>query len=193
MLRKFLVSFLLGLALGGNAGAASVRPMQLDEIVDGAAVAFQGTCVANRSEREAATHLIVTHTTFRVKEVIKGSVPATYEIKQIGGSVGDLVYRVDGVPNFVPGEEYVVLLPGVSSAGFSSPVGLAQGKFTVKSDAAGAKVSNGRDFREMTAGIPDSALPASVAVASAQGESKVRDMRLDDFKQLVRARVARPK
>ena len=191
MLRKFILTCLLGFALAGNCGAASVRPLQLDEIVDGAAIAFQGTCLGNRSERDAATNLVVTYTRFRVNEVLKGSLPATYEIKQIGGVLGDLVYRADGIPNFVAGEEYVVMLPGVSAAGFSSPVGLGQGKFTVTPGAAGGRVANGRDFREMTAGIADASLPAAL-VAKAQA-AKVRDLDLVEFKQLVRARAARAK
>lgn len=191
MLRKFILTCLLGFALAGNCGAATVRPLHLDEIVDGAATAFQGTCLGNRSERDAATNLVVTYTRFRVGEVLKGSVPATYEIKQIGGVLGDLVYRAEGIPNFVAGEEYVVMLPGVSAAGFSSPVGLGQGRFAVIPGAAGGRVANGRDFREMTAGISDASLPASL-VAKAEG-AKVRDLDLVEFKQLVRARAARAK
>jgi hypothetical protein len=119
-------------------------------------------------------------------------VPGKYSIKQIGGKMpaGELSYRVDGVPTFEVGETYVVLLAGVSAAGFSSPVGLAQGKFTVRKDAAGSVVSNGRDFREMTAGIEPALLPQAIAKASAL-PAPVRSMDMDEFKQLVRARAVR--
>lgn len=191
MLRQFVVSCLL--ALAGTAGAASVRPLPLGEIIDTATVAFQGTCIANRTEREEATNLVVTYTTFAVKDVLKGTVPGTYVIKQIGGEMpeGELSYRVDGVPTFVVGEDYVVLLAGVSTAGFSSPIGLAQGKFTVQRDASGAKVSNGRDFREMTAGMPGVVLPEATAKGLGAVPAPVRQLGLEEFKQLVRAQAGR--
>lgn len=180
MLRKTLFYFYL-LTVALPAPAMSVLPLQLDEIIDTASVAFQGTCTANRTEREAQTNLVVTYTTFAVKDVLKGAVQTTHVIKQIGGKMpeGEMSYRVEGVPSFVVGEEYVVLLAGVSSAGFSSPIGLAQGKFTV--DAVGNRVSNGRDFREMTARMPTVLLPG--------GAAPVRHLGLDEFKQLIRARV----
>lgn len=189
MLKQFLIACLLGLALTGPAGATSVLPLQLDEIIDTATVAFQGTCTGNRTERETQTNLVVTYTTFAVKDVLKGAVQATHVIKQIGGKMpaGELSFRVDGVPTFVVGEDYVVLLAGVSAAGFSSPIGLAQGKFTVLQDASGQRVSNGRDFREMTAGMPSVVLPGVLAGAT----TPVPHLGLDEFKQLVRARARR--
>lgn len=193
MLARLLASLLFSLALAGSAGAASVLPLQLDQIVDGAAVAFEGTCVDNRTERDAATNMIVTYTTFTVQEVLKGTVPPTYVIKQIGGKMpgGEMSYRVDGIPTFSVGADYVVLLAGVSSAGFSSPVGLAQGKFTVTQDKTGARVSNGRDFREMTEGIASPAL--TKAMTKSVDGKPVRSVDLADFKQLVRERAGRPR
>ena len=193
MLARFLASCLMGLCLAGTAGAASVRPLQLGQIIDDAAIAFQGTCIDNRTEREAATNFVVTYSTFEVKDVLKGTVPSTYTIKQIGGKMpdGGLVYRVDGVPTFTIGQDYVVLLPLPSSIGFSSPIGLAQGKFTVEKDATGAKVANGRDFREMIAGMPAGSLPKTTR-ALGESQEKVRSIDLDDFKQIVRAHAGRP-
>ena len=186
---RLIAVFGLG-ALTGIAGATSVLPLQLDEIIDTATTAFEGTCTANRTEREAQTNLVVTYTTFAVKDVLKGAVQGTtHVIKQIGGKMpaGELSYRVEGVPTFAVGEDYVVLLAGVSSAGFSSPIGLAQGKFTVQKDAAGNRVSNGRDFRETTARMPAVVLPGVLAGATAP----VRHLGLDEFKQLIRARAGR--
>lgn len=183
MLRRNVACF-LGLALTLPVRAVSVLPLSLDQMIDGAAIAFEGTCIGNRTEREPATNLIVTYTTFAVKDILKGSVPTTHVIKQIGGDLPErgLSYRVDGVPKFVEGQDYVVLLAGVSAAGFSSPVGLAQGKFNVHPDASGRKVSNGRDFREMTTRL--SSLPAQGA------QAPVHQVGLNEFKQLVRERAA---
>lgn len=192
MFRSFLAACLLGLAVAGGSQAASVRPLVLDDLVDTAALAFQGTCVGNRVQREESTGFIVTYTTFAVKDALKGPVATTHVIKQIGGNLpeGGMAFRVDGVPAFTVGEDYVVFLAGVSTAGFSSPVGLGQGKFAIRPEAGGAKVGNGRDFREMTAGMPQVALPEAMAKALA-GATPVRELGLAEFKQLVRARIGR--
>ena len=183
MLKKFFVICLLAFPLASTVKAASVRPLLLDEIIDTSAVAFQGTCTGNRTERDPLTNFVVTYTTFEVKDVLKGNVGATHTIKQIGGKMpaDEASFRVVGVPTFTIGEEYVVFLAGVSSAGFSSPIGLAQGKFTVKQNSAGKTVSNGRDFREMSAGIPVVMPPTS--------EGQAHQLGLEEFKQLARVRA----
>ena len=183
MLKKLFVTCLLLLTVACPAGAASVRQLLLDEIIDTSAIAFQGTCTSNRTERDALTNFIVTYTTFDVKDVLKGSVLTTHTIKQIGGEMpgSELSFRVDGVPTFTVGADYVVFLAGVSSAGFSSPIGLAQGKFSVRQTPAGKTVSNGRNVRELTAQIPPELAPTDAASA--------RRLGLDEFKSLARARV----
>lgn len=183
MFKKTLVACLLPLALSLAAipsQAATVLALMLDEIIDTSAVAFQGTCTANRTERDPSTNYVVTYTTFDVSDVLKGDVKATHTIKQIGGIMpaGEASFRVHGVPTFTVGEDYVVFLAGVSSAGFSSPIGLGQGRFTVQQGATGKTVTNGRDFREM------SSLTAQT-VTDASG----RQLGLDAFKQLARTRV----
>src|SRR5258706_1238105 len=143
------------LAYLSPAHAASVVPLYLDEMIDTSAVAFEATCTGNRAERDAETNLVVTYTTFEVREVLKGFAPTTHVIKQIGGSLPgeSLQYRVDGIPTFIPGEDYVVFLAGVSSAGFSIPIGLPQSKFTVK-DAKGRRdARKGPAFNGMAAPI----------------------------------------
>ena len=178
------------LACAIPAWATSVLPAQLDEIVDKATVAFEGRCVGNRSERDPMTGLVVTYTTFEVVDRLKGGVGSTHIIKQVGGSLpdGSFHYKVDGVPTFSVGEEYVVFLAGVSSKGFSSPIALAQGRFGIRKGASGREVGNGRDFKQLTARIPQAQVPAR-ARARLQGDGPVPQLDLEDFKRIVRARV----
>ena len=188
MFKRFVVACVTGLAVLVAAEAATIRPLLLDEIIDSAAIAFQGSCTGNRVEQDTVTRFIVTYTTFEVKDVIKGDVNATHVIKQIGGTLpdGESGMIVQGVPKFVVGEEYVVFLAGISSLGFSSPVGLAQGKFSVQQSAAGKKISNGRDFRELTARMPG----AAMAVTGADTGAPVKQLGLDEFKQMARTHAS---
>ena len=171
--------------------AASVLPLYLDQIIDTSAVAFEGTCTGNRSERDPSTNMVVTYTTFAVHDVLKGSASTTYTIKQIGGDLADedLHYHVEGVPKFVIGHDYVVFLPQVSRIGFSSPIGLEQGRFSIRTDGGKRYVHNGRDFREMASRMLP-ALPPTAKAAIAGSASPVRQLDLDQFKQMVRDRVS---
>lgn len=184
-LAHLFAAFLLWTSLAGTAGAATVRPMGLEEVVDSSTTAFQGTCIENRTERDAQTNLIVTYTTFAVDDVLKGTVPATHTIKQIGGTLAGegMALRVEGVPTFVVGQSYVVFLAGVSSAGFSSPIGLGQGQFAVQRDAAGSSVTVGGAARDGTARASTLLAPGFSLPAGRVG--------LDEFKQAVRARLGR--
>jgi hypothetical protein len=185
---RFAAAVVLVVALPSQ--AASVLPAQLDEIIDKAAVAFEGRCVGNRSERDPETGLVVTYTTFEVVDHLKGAVGSTHVIKQLGGSLPEdsFHYRVEGVPTFAVGENYVVFLARTSRKGFSSPIALGQGRFGIRQGQAGREVSNGRDFKELTEHIPQAHVPAR-ARARMQGVGPVRQLDLDDFKQIVRARL----
>ena len=186
MFKKILLTVWLALALTVPALATSVIPLNLAQLVDGSAVAFQGVCIDNRTGRDPQTGVLVTMTTFRVDDVLKGNVPATYTIKQIGGddTEANIKFRVYGVPAFKAGQGYVVFLAGVSSAGFSSPVGLSQGSFEIVQGAQGPEVGNGRDFRELTASTRF-ALPGQ-AQAKVASSKPVNRLDLQDFKQMVR-------
>lgn len=195
MLKRLLVACLLGLAMVIPAGATTVLPLYLDEMIASSAIAFEGTCVENRTERDPGTNFVVTYTTFAVREALKGEVAMTHVIKQIGGRLPDGTsdFNIQGVPKFTPGEEYVVFLAGVSSAGFSSPIGLSQGKFTVVRGPSGAKVTNGRDFRDMTRNIASQQAPKALVQKLQQAAGPVRNLDLDEFKQLVRERAGAAK
>jgi hypothetical protein len=189
MFRSALLALVASLSILLPAHATSVLPMYLDEIVDTAAVAFQGTVIENRTAKDESGR-IVTYTTFQVQEALKGTPGVTYTIKQIGGELPaeGIQYRVHGIPRFGVGQHVVVFLYGVSKAGFSSPVGLEQGRFFVSEDGDGKHVANGRDFRDMTKRMTDGA--TALVKAQLAADKPVKELRLEDFKQMVRGRVA---
>jgi hypothetical protein len=188
MLKRVLLAGLASLMLALPAWATSVLPLYLDQIVDMSVVAFEGTCTGNRVERDEKG-FIATYTTFKVQDVLKGEVGTTYTIKQIGGELSDgsVKLKMSGVPTFTVGGSYVVFLNGVSSAGFSSPVGLFQGSFNVIAGDLGPQVTNGRDFKMMTSRMAGQVTPQAKAKMSESGP--VERMGLDDFKAMVRGHV----
>lgn len=186
MLKKFLFAYLLSFVIALPGHAMSVLPLYLDEIVNDAAIAFQGKSLESHSERDSQTGSIVTYSTFEVQEVLKGDVGATHTIKQIGGKLEGETHQTTGVPTFTVGESYILFLYGVSASGFSSPVGLDQGKFNIIPASKGFHVTNGRDFKEMTLGIPDHLVPPSALIKMRQAPGSIKRLDLDEFKQFVR-------
>lgn len=186
MSRSIFLALFVWLTAATPSWADSVLPLYLDEIVNDAAVAFQGTCTANRSELDRQTGFVVTHTTFAVTDVLKGSVGSSHTIKQIGGRAANVAHMVEGTPTFAVGGDYVVFLYGVSSAGFSSPVGLSQGRFVVRRGGNGMELSNGRDFKDMLRPYPNQSLPRAARSTVLQTQGELDHLGLDDFKQIVR-------
>lgn len=190
MLKQFhLVCFIGFMMISLPVRAMSVLPLYLDEIVNDAAIVFQGKSIRNYSEHDQQINSVVTYHTFEVQEVLKGEVGATHTIKQIGGNLVGKIYQVSGVPSFTVGESYVLFIYGVSAAGFSSPVGLGQGKFDIFHESTGFQVANGRDFKEMTLGIQAHVIPPSVQIKMQQAQGPVKRLDLDEFKQLVRRQM----
>ncbi len=176
----------LGLAAAclcaGQATATTVLPLDLDQIVAGAAEIVHVRCLANESVPDTTVG-VATLSTFVVLDRAKGNANSTLTIRQAGGALGGVVvnYRV---PKFTPGEEYVLFMPVPSRAGLASPVGLAQGAFSVRASAAGKDVGNGRDFAEL---LPGSRAPGIAAPAA--GPAANNRMALGEFMTLVRARA----
>ena len=50
---------------------------------------------------------IVTDVYFRIEKVLKGAPASTLVLQFLGGQVGDLGFRVDGVPSFASGDRDV--------------------------------------------------------------------------------------
>ncbi len=179
------------LMLAAPAHATTVLPLHLDQVIDYSTTAFEGTVTDNHSARDPVTRDIVTYTTFTVSDVLKGSVPSTYTIKQIGGELPEenVRFQAFGIPKFKVGQEYVVFMTGVSAQGFSSPMGLGLGRYTVTKDATGSKhVGNGGDLRASMSRMAAHLPAQSKALAAAQA-GPVRQMDLDTFKQMVRGHV----
>ena len=187
-------ALLAGLSLSAN--AATVLPLNIQSLHQQAEVVFLAEAVANRVEQEASTGLVVTYTTFNVVESLKGDVKRSHTIKQIGGKLaGDQAgLKIPGVPAFRRGERYVVFLPKASKIGFSSPVGLSQGQFTLSKVGDVEMVGNGRDFAELMDGMPVTSMPASVKAAmdampekAAVNALRRSTMSLSNFMQLIKS------
>lgn len=165
MFRRRLLPLLLattfGLLRGGFAEATTVRVASMQElcaasglVVRGRVAAIEQVWTGGGPEREVR---------LTVGEVIKGSNPeATVSFRTEGGRVGRWASQVAGAPNFIEGQEVVVLLERRSDGAWT-PTGLSLGVFYVEIDKSGAMVAR-RSFDGLVFAEPASA-PGSSAVS----------------------------
>ena len=190
---RTLLLFTLGVLCSLQAAATTVLPVSLQQMSGSAELIFYGSAVSNEVRLDETSGRVATFTTFAVIDVIKGSVGDTHTIKQIGGELpGSRVRQIiQGVPRFNVGTEYVVFLPPASRLGFSSPIGLSQGQFSVMLHNGETIVSNGRPVAallETTPGVANTPQAAQFSAAPAlqavQGEPA--SATLPDFLRVVR-------
>lgn len=180
-----VVAVLVWTAFGAfDAAATSVLPLSLAQIVAGAEHIVHVRCTANDVVPDAAVG-VATVTTFVVLDRAKGAGGPTFVVRQPGGDLHGLAvdYRT---PKFRVGEEYVLFVPPSSRLGLASPVGLAQGAFSVVAGPAGKTVGNGRDFGLLLAGVNPAQVPAGIAARLALAPAQRVRMDLADFMALVR-------
>ena len=148
----------------------SVLPLSLDQIISLSAIAFQGNIIEYKIDHDPQSGFIVTYTTFKVQEVFKGKVGATYTMKQFNPMLAVNPNLPLGVSNLVEGSSNICFLSGVSEIGLSSPFG----EFNIIQDAA---VLN--DFSP----------PVSERYIISPAPLGLERIGLEEFKQLVRQKI----
>lgn len=123
----------LALAVLAPARATTMAPLTTPQLVDASDAVVRGTVTEVWTEPDAQGR-VWTRASVVVQEVYKGDADATAVIvDQIGGAYGGKVTSVEGVARFSVGEEAVFFLETLGS-GHTVPVGMFQGKYTVRLD-----------------------------------------------------------
>ena len=177
-------ALLINLLLLSTSWATSLLPISLEQLSTRATLIFYGEVVSNQVIKDEKSGHIATFTKFKIMDLIKGETGDTHTIKQIGGSLKEknAIHRIHGVPEYQNGKKYVVFLPEKSTMGFSSPLGLHQGSFSVSTVNGQQTISNGRN---LTAQVKQNNRNIQVPLAVSTG--KPSRARLDDFINTVRA------
>jgi hypothetical protein len=132
--RRFLwILFLAGLVLlAVVASATTLERMHFEELAKQATAVARLRCLGAESRWENGE--IWTETRFEVVEQNKGQLPNVVKVRMLGGSVGALHSRIDGVPTFHSGEEAYVFLWKHEGEPFRI-LGWSQGTFRIAKDA----------------------------------------------------------
>ena len=131
-------------------GATSLRVMNLEDLVGHSQRIFSAVCQSVSSGFDE-NNLPYTSYSFLVTDSIHGVAnQQVVVIKQFGLSEPiqldngvTQVSRIEGMPRYAPGQEYLLFLTQESRLGFSSPIGLIQGAFRVQGRGTSRTVVNG--------------------------------------------------
>jgi hypothetical protein len=165
--RLSLLTTLCLLAAAGVARSTTVISPTFDQLVAEAQTVFVGEVMNVRAEWEATPsgRAIVTLVTFRVEDVWKGNVGAVTQLEFLGGEIGEIGMKVEGMPVFRLGQRDVLFV-GSAVRTVSPLVGFMHGRMRVE--------------RDTVSGI-DRAAPSLASITP---------MRLSDLASAVRSRAA---
>ncbi len=133
-----------------SSGATSLKVMNLADLVGHSQRIFSAVC-QNVSSGFDENNLPYTRYSFQVTDSLHGVAnQQVVVIKQFGlaepiqlDNGVTRVSRIEGMPRYVPGQEYLLFLNQESRLGFSSPIGLIQGAFRVRGQGTSRTVVNG--------------------------------------------------
>jgi hypothetical protein len=105
---------LLALGCAGWAGATTVAPPEFPTLVNESDYIIHAVTKRVSAEKRPVANgvRIVTMVEFEVLEVVAGRAPARVTLEFLGGRVGHEHLRVDGMPEFRPGDEDVLFVSG---------------------------------------------------------------------------------
>jgi hypothetical protein len=130
--RLLWILFLAGLALlAVAANATTLSRLRFEELANQATAVARLRCIGVESRWQDGE--IWTETRFEAMEVNKGLLAGVVSIRMLGGSVGNLHSRIEGVPAFRLGEDAYVFLWGREGEPFRV-LGWSQGTFRIDRD-----------------------------------------------------------
>lgn len=111
---------------------AEVLPVNLQEMATrGGRIVTGRVAAVQAGFHPRYTRVRVTYVTVTVEAALKGVNARQFTFMQFGGADMDAIFDL---PQFKAGEEVMLFLYPESRVGFTSPVGGAQGKFSVRRD-----------------------------------------------------------
>lgn len=183
--RLFPLTVLCTLLAAGVARSTTVIPPSFDALVSSASTIFVGEVMNIRSDWETTRggRAIVTYVTFRVEDVWKGRLGAVTQLEFLGGTVGDVGLKVEGMPTFRLGQRDVLFVDGAART-VSPLVGFMHGRMRVERDIQSG-VDRIRTFDGRALGNV-----AQIGPQRTASLASITPMRLADLASAVRSRTS---
>ena len=129
-LATFLVVGVAGLS---PVGATTMVSLSMEQLTQASSDIVEGQVASQISEWNAAHTQIVTITTFKVVQTLKGRAANNLRVRLLGGTVGHVTVTVPGQVTFRPKREYILFLEPADDATYHV-VGMIQGAYPIYRD-----------------------------------------------------------
>jgi hypothetical protein len=198
MARTLLLFFALVLGFApAPLGATSVTPPTFAQLTARARTIFRGEVATIRTElvTQADNRAIFTYVTFRVREILKGTLPAgtdsTVTLEFLGGSVGELTMDVVGMPRFSVGQTELLFVD--QTGGQICPlVAMMFGRYRIQRHPTTGAEFVARDNGAPLASTDEIALPlASPALEARLAPRRAAPLTPAAFSALIRQEAVR--
>lgn len=191
-----LIPFVLFICTGNPVFAGKVIPLSISKITKAAEFVFEGKCIEIKTGKDDESGMIATWFTFEVIQPIKGKLDKTFTFKQLGGSDQHQIMNVP-ITKYEKDEHIILFLYPKSEIGFTSSVGMHQGKFNIRenSETGVQYVTNGMPGMTLFENLNQ--MPASINAkgVKAFGTEPIRSERFDkeEFIQFIEQLVEEQK
>jgi hypothetical protein len=130
-----LATVLVGMGVAiSPARATTMVSMSMEQLIQAASDIVQARVVNQTSAWNATRTQIVTITTLQVLQTLKGKAASIVQVRQLGGTVGNMTEFVPGDVSLRPQGEYVLFLEPAGDSDYHV-VGMTQGSYPVYQDA----------------------------------------------------------
>lgn len=137
-IKPYVALVFLVLSLPQLLHATSVLQVDMEQLLNDAAVIFEGEVIASEAKWNDDNTYVSTWVTFRVDDVLKGELPAaTITQSFAGGTVGDTTLEVSDMVYPQVGETGIYFIENPERQQVNPIVGWSQGHFKVKKDKQG--------------------------------------------------------
>jgi len=183
--RLVLLTTVCTLVAAGVARSTTVIPPSFEALVSSANTIFVGEVMNVHAEWDATPsgRAIITLVTFRVEAVWKGNLGAVTQLEFLGGEIGEMGMKVEGMPVFRLGQRDVLFVGSVVRT-VSPLVGFMHGRMRVERDTVSGvdrvRTYDGRALGSVAQIGPQRAAPSLASITP---------MRLSDLESAVRSRA----
>ena len=178
---------------GSIAHALTVRPPTFEELVAQSETIVRAEATGSRCEwwDSPRGRMIVTYVKFRVDTALKGAAGGGFELRQLGGQMGEERMVIEGLPQFGAGDRDYLFFAG-NGRMMCPLVAIPHGRYPVVRDAASQT-----DFVARADGTPLTAVGDVARSLSETGarpvleQMKQAPMRASEFEAAIRTELKR--
>lgn len=154
-IRLFIITMLSLVAI--SAHATTVLKMPLQQLTKSSGSVVTGTIVDQETKWDATGKNLITYSTLKVEEVVRGNDQSrTIKIAQPGGTLGDVVQVVHGMQLLRLNQSFLLFLEKDGTSPARKVTGFTQGIYHIRRDSSGtlmAVPSSGSNLEYYSKGV----------------------------------------